>query len=51
VTIFLPGCREEIRSPELPASPRTPPAAARVLVVEDQEPVRRQACRILAAHG
>ena len=26
-------------------------AAARVLVVEDQEPVRRQACRILAAHG
>jgi PAS domain S-box-containing protein len=53
VTIFLPGCREEIRSPELPAEPaaHAPAAAARVLVVEDQEPVRRQACRILAAHG
>jgi two-component system cell cycle sensor histidine kinase/response regulator CckA len=53
VTIFLPGCREEIRSPEQPAEPaaHAPAAAARVLVVEDQEPVRRQACRILAAHG
>jgi CheY-like chemotaxis protein len=53
VTIFLPGCREEIRSPELPAEPaaHAPAAAARVLVVEDQEPVRRQACRILSAHG
>ena len=53
VTIFLPGCREEVRSPELPAEPaaHAPAAAARVLVVEDQEPVRRQACRILAAHG
>ncbi len=52
VTIFLPGCREEIRSPELPAEPAAhASAAARVLVVEDQEPVRRQACRILAAHG
>jgi two-component system cell cycle sensor histidine kinase/response regulator CckA len=54
VTIFLPGCREEIRSPELPAEPAahaSASAAARVLVVEDQEPVRRQACRILAAHG
>jgi PAS domain S-box-containing protein len=52
VTIFLPGCREEVRSPELPAEPAAhAPAAARVLVVEDQEPVRRQACRILAAHG
>jgi PAS domain S-box-containing protein len=52
VTIFLPGCREEIRSPELPAEPAAhAPAAARVLVVEDQEPVRRQACRILTAHG
>jgi PAS domain S-box-containing protein len=53
VTIFLPGCREQLRSPELPAEPaaHAPAAAARVLVVEDQEPVRRQACRILAAHG
>src|SRR5512133_47091 len=52
VTIFLPGCREAVRSPELPAEPgEHAPAAARVLVVEDQEPVRRQACRILAAHG
>jgi two-component system, cell cycle sensor histidine kinase and response regulator CckA len=52
VTIFLPGCREQVRSPELPAEPgEHAPSAARVLVVEDQEPVRRQACRILAAHG
>ena len=52
VTIFLPGCREQVRSPEPQAEPRDhAPAAARVLVVEDQEPVRRQACRILAAHG
>jgi two-component system cell cycle sensor histidine kinase/response regulator CckA len=52
VTIFLPGCRERVRSPELPIEPgEHAPATARVLVVEDQEPVRRQACRILAAHG
>jgi two-component system cell cycle sensor histidine kinase/response regulator CckA len=52
VTIFLPGCREQVRSPEPPAEPgEHAPATARVLVVEDQEPVRRQACRILAAHG
>ena len=30
---------------------RAAPATARVLVVEDQDPVRRQACRILTAHG
>jgi PAS domain S-box-containing protein len=52
VTIFLPGCEEAIQ----PAEPQAEPgeravARARVLVVEDQEPVRRQACRILAAHG
>jgi two-component system cell cycle sensor histidine kinase/response regulator CckA len=52
VTIFLPGCSE----PVLPAEPPAEPAelaslAASVLVVEDQEPVRRQACRILEAHG
>jgi two-component system cell cycle sensor histidine kinase/response regulator CckA len=52
VTIFLPGCREQVRSPELPVEPGEHAATtARVLVVEDQEPVRRQACRILAAHG
>jgi PAS domain S-box-containing protein len=52
VAIFLPGCREEVRSPEPPAEPgEHAPSTARVLVVEDQEPVRRQACRILAAHG
>ena len=52
VTIFLPGCEEPITAAEPPAEPGdltvTP---ARVLVVEDQEPVRRQACRILEAHG
>jgi two-component system cell cycle sensor histidine kinase/response regulator CckA len=52
VTIFLPGCDEQVPSSEPPAEPgdvaSTP---ARVLVVEDQEPVRRQACRILEAHG
>jgi PAS domain S-box-containing protein len=52
VAIFLPGCREPIRSPEPAAEPREhATSAAKVLVVEDQEPVRRQACRILAAHG
>jgi CheY-like chemotaxis protein len=52
VTIFLPGCSEPVLTSETPAEPgdlaSTP---ARVLVVEDQEPVRRQACRILEAHG
>ncbi|HEX5899545.1 MAG TPA: PAS domain S-box protein [Solirubrobacteraceae bacterium] len=52
VAIFLPGCREQVRAPEPPAEPGDHAAsAARVLVVEDQEPVRRQACRILTAHG
>jgi two-component system, cell cycle sensor histidine kinase and response regulator CckA len=52
VTMFLPGCAEPVPTSEAPAEPgdlaSTP---ARVLVVEDQEPVRRQACRILEAHG
>jgi two-component system cell cycle sensor histidine kinase/response regulator CckA len=52
VTIFLPGCAEPVLTIEPPAEPAdlssTP---ASVLVVEDQEPVRRQACRILDAHG
>jgi two-component system, cell cycle sensor histidine kinase and response regulator CckA len=52
VAIFLPGCREQVRSAEPPAEPgEHATSAAKVLVVEDQEPVRRQACRILAAHG
>jgi hypothetical protein len=52
VTIFLPGCREPVRPSEPPAEPgERAPTVARVLVVEDQEPVRRQACRILEAHG
>jgi two-component system cell cycle sensor histidine kinase/response regulator CckA len=52
VTIFLPGCQEPMRLAERPAEPGERAATmARVLVVEDQEPVRRQACRILEAHG
>jgi two-component system cell cycle sensor histidine kinase/response regulator CckA len=52
VTIFLPGCAEPVLTVEPPAEPGDlAPAPARVLVVEDQEPVRRQACRILDAHG
>jgi two-component system, cell cycle sensor histidine kinase and response regulator CckA len=52
VTIFLPGCEEPIPAAEPPAEPGDLTATpARVLVVEDQEPVRRQACRILEAHG
>jgi two-component system cell cycle sensor histidine kinase/response regulator CckA len=52
VTIFLPGCQEPLRLAEPPAEPGERAATmARVLVVEDQEPVRRQACRILEAHG
>jgi two-component system, cell cycle sensor histidine kinase and response regulator CckA len=52
VTIFLPGCREPVRPAESPAEPgERASTVARVLVVEDQEPVRRQACRILEAHG
>jgi two-component system, cell cycle sensor histidine kinase and response regulator CckA len=52
VTIFLPGCSEPVLPAEPPAEPPdVAPTAATVLVVEDQEPVRRQACRILEAHG
>jgi two-component system cell cycle sensor histidine kinase/response regulator CckA len=52
VTIFLPGCSEPVLSTEPPAEPGDLASRpARVLVVEDQEPVRRQACRILEAHG
>ena len=49
------SCRAAARRSARPSCRPSPrehaPAAARVLVVEDQEPVRRQACRILTAHG
>jgi two-component system cell cycle sensor histidine kinase/response regulator CckA len=52
VTIFLPGCSEPVLPAEPPAEPPDiAPTPASILVVEDQEPVRRQACRILQAHG
>jgi two-component system cell cycle sensor histidine kinase/response regulator CckA len=52
VTIFLPGCAEPVLTADAPAElPDLASTPARVLVVEDQEPVRRQACRILEAHG
>jgi two-component system cell cycle sensor histidine kinase/response regulator CckA len=52
VTIFLPAAKDGVAAPEEPARPSERPAgSASVLVVEDQDPVRRQACRILEAHG
>jgi FixJ family two-component response regulator len=36
---------------EPPPAPARAPASASVMVVEDQDPVRRQACRILDDHG
>jgi two-component system, cell cycle sensor histidine kinase and response regulator CckA len=52
VTIHLPGCDEPVTPPQPPLEPgERPPAPATVLVVEDQEPVRRQARRILEDHG
>ena len=52
VTIFLPESTEALTVHEEPATagPRAANGAT-VLVVEDQDPVRRQACRILEAHG
>jgi two-component system cell cycle sensor histidine kinase/response regulator CckA len=52
VTIFLPETTEAPTVLEEPATTGAPAAnGASVLVVEDQDPVRRQACRILEAHG
>jgi PAS domain S-box-containing protein len=52
VTIFLPGCDERVGAPDPPSEPvARASGGARVLVVEDQAPVRRQACRILEANG
>ena len=52
VTIWLPATAE---GATVPPEVRTPAdhatAGATVMVVEDQDPVRRQACRILEAHG
>ncbi len=52
VAIFLPQSDEALTVPEEPvrAGERAADGAS-VLVVEDQDPVRRQACRILEAHG
>ncbi|MGZ6696021.1 MAG: PAS domain S-box protein [Solirubrobacteraceae bacterium] len=52
ISIELPGTEQPVRPAEPPEEPEDRAAGgARVLVVEDQEPVRRQACRILEAHG
>jgi PAS domain S-box-containing protein len=55
VTFTLPAAREatERRDPQAGAADEAvaAPGSARVLVVEDQDPVRRQAVRILERHG
>jgi two-component system cell cycle sensor histidine kinase/response regulator CckA len=52
VTIFLPAAEEGIVAAEEPSpGPEAAAGGASVLVVEDQDPVRRQACRILEDHG
>jgi two-component system cell cycle sensor histidine kinase/response regulator CckA len=52
VAIFLPATLDGAVVPEAPVPPgERAPGTASVLVVEDQDPVRRQACRILEAHG
>ena len=48
----LPGARDELTVAPASAVPAYEAAgSARVLVVEDQDPVRRQAVRILERHG
>jgi PAS domain S-box-containing protein len=52
VSIFLPAAATHpTREDEPPPAPPRAPASASVMVVEDQDPVRRQACRILDDHG
>jgi hypothetical protein len=52
VSIFLPAvATDPAREDEPPPAPPRAPASASVMVVEDQDPVRRQACRILDDHG
>ena len=50
-TVPAAGDLEATRAVEPEAGAATPRATARVLVVEDQDPVRRQAVRILEAEG
>jgi two-component system, cell cycle sensor histidine kinase and response regulator CckA len=52
VTIWLPATAEGATSkPEVRSPADRATTGATVMVVEDQDPVRRQACRILEAHG
>ena len=52
VRFRLPAATEPIRMPEAPVADVAPAVGmARVIVVEDQDPVRRQAVRILEAAG
>ena len=52
VTMFLPAAEGELTTPEeAPSAGELAAAAARVMVVEDQDPVRRQAVRLLRSHG
>ena len=52
VAIFLPAASGDVVTPDEPVAPgERAPGGASVLLVEDQDPVRRQACRILEAHG
>jgi len=52
MTIFLPAAHAAVATPEEPVRPADrAPGSASVLVVEDQDPVRRQACRILEDHS
>jgi two-component system cell cycle sensor histidine kinase/response regulator CckA len=52
VTIWLPATAEGVSvKPEARTPADRATASATVMVVEDQDPVRRQACRILDAHG
>jgi two-component system cell cycle sensor histidine kinase/response regulator CckA len=52
IAIWLPAAPQgAVVADEPPEPSERAPGVARVLVVEDQDPVRRQACRILRAHG
>jgi PAS domain S-box-containing protein len=52
MTVWLPVAEESQSPPDEPPAPGEPaPRSARVLVVEDQGPVRRRACRILEEAG
>jgi PAS domain S-box-containing protein len=51
VRFTLPAAEAEPAPAEPEAAPPSAAGGARVLVVEDQDPVRRQAVRMLAKHG